>query len=108
MQTDDRRRGIELEGTMEMIIRGLQFFLPEEDQAQTIPGVVLVRCNSDAFAEGVECLGEIVVGDVFVTTEGIGISEIGSQLDGPVEEFDGRLMLLLQAKAVPDGTPGLR
>ena len=38
----------------------------------------------------------------------MGVSELWVEFDGPIEEFQGVFMLLLDGEAVADDDPGLR
>ena len=42
-----------------------------------------------------------------MAAEGVGVGELGVELDGPGEELEGGLVLLLEGVAVADGDPGL-
>ena len=50
----------------------------------------------------------VLIGDKLVSAQGVSISKILIELNGPSEEFQSSFVLFLQTVTVADYTPGLR
>ena len=58
------------------------------------PGVVVAGVQADGVAVALQTLVEVLVGEVLVAGQGVGVGEAGLQLQGPLEELERILVLL--------------
>ena len=75
---------------------------------RSAPRVVVARVVRSRLTVQQQALLEVLVGKVLVATEGVGVREVGVELERALEKLDGRFVLLLQREAVAHHAPGLR
>jgi hypothetical protein len=73
----------------------------------TVPGVVVALVVAKSVAERGSGLVEVLVGNVLMARQRVGVGEGGVDLDSPVEKLDCCLKLALQREAVTKHAPCL-
>ena len=68
----------------------------------------MARVEADGVPVAPHALVKVLVGKVLMPSQGVGIREGGVQLQGSLEQPDGRIVLLLQAETVAHDGPGPR
>lgn len=78
------------------------------DVSEAPPSTVMPDVVVESLLEGTFGFGEVLVIDVFVTAEGVGIRILGVELNGSGEELQRLLMLFLKGEAISNCDPGFR
>lgn len=76
--------------------------------SETPPCIVMGLICLECVLVALLSVFKVFVGYELVPAESMCIGEVLIQLDSSSEEFQGRLVLLLQTVAIPNNAPGLR
>ena len=72
-----------------------KLFLLQAYVSESPPGIVMAFIGCECLLITLFGLIKVFISYVFMATEGVSIGKVGIELDGPVEEFESSLMLLL-------------
>ena len=93
--------------TLEMHHGHLQLLLTVKDLSKAVHRVVVPRIYPHGGTEACHALIVLLVGEVLVPRERVGVSEGGVDLHCPLEELDGGLGVTLEAAEVTQHAPRL-
>eukprot|EP00968_Pinguiococcus_pyrenoidosus_P005506 scaffold358_cov256-Pinguiococcus_pyrenoidosus.AAC.17 len=109
-QVAEENRGsrVKGDGSSKVELGELQLLLPVVDRSDPVPAIVVSFICSDGVAITCKRPVKVLVRDILVPAEAVGVGEVLVDLQGPLEEADRRLVLFLQAEAVAHDAPHLR
>lgn len=85
----------------------MKLLLLELNHANAVPGVVVTRIEIDGLAKAGERFVHLFDETILVTEQIVGVDEFRVELSCTLKEFDSRVVLFVQAKAIAECTPRL-